>query len=173
MSDWISFLPAIIIAQALGVGLAWFSDALSWKWRQNEKIVFALNVIGALALIPLAVPLFFEFWPIVNPIMTFLLISFWLPISAWVQKRQLSITYRAAFFGAMMQWVCFCLALWCGFVSLFFVSLIVSQIGPHWLWSIWLVSTTLTYALLSLFRPTIYGAWNAFRQNFKKNRPMR
>lgn len=38
---------------------------------------------------------------------------------------------------------------------------------------IWFVSAILTYALLSLFRPTIDGAWKTLCQSFRKNWPLR
>lgn len=172
MPDFLALLPfilGIIVAQAIGVSLAWGVDAVSWKWRQNgksdEKRVFDWSVIGLASLLPLSAPLYYEFLSplIASAASVFLL--FWLFVVAWVQKQQLKISLRAAVFGAVFQLVCLSFALGGCFLLMICFWLYVNDS----LALIWLTTTVLTYALLSLFRPTIYGTWNAWRQNSRKN----
>lgn len=165
MGDWLSFLPLIFsvtIAQALGVGLAWGADVLSWKWRQDGKRLFAFNLLILAALLP----------NILAPRALALLLTatlFWLLLVAAVQKCQWKITFNTALFKVLVQLSCFYLVL----AGLAWLIIIKMRFNDDTLNSVGFVSALLSYALLSLFRPTIYGTWNAWRQNSGKNRRVR
>lgn len=53
MPHWFDLAVFVILAQALGIGLAVSADALSWKWRRDEAKVFAFNCLSLVLLIPL------------------------------------------------------------------------------------------------------------------------
>lgn len=179
MLDSVGFLPPILFVQALGVALAWGADALSWKWRGKREVVFYLNLVSLVVLFPLCAPLGRHPWSAETIIKWLAAAACWLVILALVQRKQVEISLRAAFFGAQMQLWCFVWSLYGGFGILIsfpisaFRVFPASSLLPYWLFLVWLVSATLTYALLSLFRPTISAMANALRQSLKKDRPLR
>ncbi len=164
MSDYLSILPQIILAQALGVGLAWGADAVSWKWRQDEKIVLAINCLNVVT-IGFVVLLCLAFLSFLNCAGVFATALIWLFSVALVQKKQLKVMLYTAFFGVLMQLSCFGWALGAALLLLSFSWPFIQDS----LYLTWLVSALLTNALLSLFRPTIYSTWNTWRQNSRKN----
>lgn len=171
MGNWLSFLPYIICAQALGVGVTWSIDMLSWIWRESEAAVFGLNFLNLFFGLPVA---FFLYSKSVNDaqvLWTLFWILFWLGCLAAVQKRQMKISFRAAFWGALMQAFCFCLG-WMLFIVcvLLIFPLAFLQLDEFEWFCLAFVGTALvTYALLSLFRPTIYGTWNTMRDTWRQN----
>lgn len=178
MRDSLTVLSPVILAQAFGVALAWGVDALSWKWRRYEKTVFALNFFGLVTLpltafYPLVIVFLWDFFSLANVATVLGALLFWLLCVAWVQKQQMTLSLRATFCGALMQLLCFGWIL--GGSFLLAIPLLIFL--PDGLFDrmtlVWLVSATLTYALLSLFRPTISAMATALRQSFRKNRPLR
>ena len=178
------FLLFVIVAQGLGVGLALGADAASCKWRPSEFVIVTLNCICLMVLFPSIAALLLQFSsacfpsflaiesPFLLPIIVLsasLLLFFWLFLVAWVQKIQLKISLRAAFSEALLQFSFFTWAMSCAVMLLSAIWLFLEEEFVI----IWLVSTILTYALLSLFRPTLYGTWNLWRENSRKNRPLR
>lgn len=173
MTGFVVFLPFIVLAQALGVGLAWAVDALSWKWRANENAVFATNFMATILSFPilLVLPALQLGTQISIPLMSapFLVLA-WVLLVAWVQKQQLKLPLRATFFGALMQLVCFDLSLLSSVVLLLIFRFLSF---PGWCVVVYFFTATLTYALSALFRPAIYGTWQTYHQNSGKNRPPR
>ncbi len=163
MENFLAQLPSILLAQTLGVGLALCVDALSWKWRRGEEAVFCFAFVGLATFLMLALvaPSSFR--------LPLFLIALWLLLVAWIQKRQWKLMFWDAFFGALMQLTCFCLAIFASLLLLYF----------NWperfdgFTLLWFVSALLTHALLSRFRPTILGAWNALRENSGAKRRLR
>lgn len=154
MNAFLPMLPPILLAQALGVGLAWGVEALSWKWRRGGKNLFAFNLVLLAGLLPRILVLRALIWLLVVTL-------FWLIGVAKVQSRGFGVTYRAAFLGALVQLSCFYVAL-AGWVWLVIIRLRSHNDGLN---SLAFGSAALSFALLSLFRPTIYGAWQAWKKN--------
>ena len=175
MQELLFHWALVILAQALSIGLTLRVDAVSWKWRRDAEKVAEINLVFLIGL--LAVALLFHVAESLPPnfVAMFALSLLWLFIAAGVQSRQNSITFHATFYAALMQFFCFaCVFFLCSFSRFAFLwiassprplSAAMAFIGP--------LSALLTYALLSLFRPTIYGAWHAWRQTFRKQLKLR
>lgn len=169
MTDFLAILPQILRTQALAVALAWAADALSWKVRREEVLVGAFNVFGLMLSVFLVATLAENGLSLSYFALALLLPLAWLIVVARVQRRQFNISFRAAFFGALMQLMFFVWALF-----LVFAILIPSvRFFSGWSFLLFLVTVLATYALLSLFRPAIYSTWKTWRQNSGENRPVR
>ncbi len=172
MGDILGNTLGVIIAQAVGVTIAWKSEALSWGWRHDQNSVLALKFLSALTLLPplgivAVIPfdaLGLSIW-LVPGVISIPII--WLLLVAGVQKTQLKVSLSAAFFGAFLQLFCFGLSL---VIGGFFLLLFLALLPTNYLFPLtYLVSAILAHALLSLFRPAIYGTWNTYQQNSGKN----
>ncbi len=164
MEKFLGFIIGIVIAQTLGVLMTWKIESKSWNWRPLSDISvsnFATDCLRAVGLFALFLLLIFGMsapWFFAPPLL-------WLLLVARVQKRQLNVSFSDAFCGALLQFGCFGLLLFCGG---FLASIFRWFLNFGSFLTVWLVSAMLTHALLSLFRPTIYGTLDTYRQTTGK-----
>ncbi len=160
MRDILLVIFSVVVAQALGVALAWGTNRISHRWRSREKLVTAVNAAGSFFIL-IGLLRNLSFFQLFVALLVAFLVLVW---CAHVQAKQYRVSFKAAFQGAFFQLMVFYFSLTA--VDWAFNQFFLYRMGFGVL--VFSGSAWISHFLFSFFKPTIDAATSGLRAKFRE-----